>query len=212
MPAHACAAPAACWRARWAGTSLPDWLKTRELEGTVQIDRLLVDGAALENVRAHMIWDAARVEFQNLQARLDRAALTGRLTVNLRAARPSYALAAKLTGLDWQSGKLDAQGTLETSGTGRQLLAGLKSDGTFAGTGLDFGPPGPFRTATGAYTLAFSQGIPRLRLTTLNLRTEDESFTGRASSQDDGRLLIVLTDGSREVRMSGLLGKSSSKQ
>ena len=193
-------------------TSLPDWLKTRELEGTVQIDRLLVDGAALENVRAHMIWDAARVEFQNLQARLDRAALTGRLTVNLRAARPSYALAAKLTGLDWQSGKLDAQGTLETSGTGRQLLAGLKSDGTFAGTGLDFGPPGPFRTATGAYTLAFSQGIPRLRLTTLNLRTEDESFTGRASSQDDGRLLIVLTDGSREVRMSGLLGKSSSKQ
>lgn len=193
-------------------TSLPDWLKTRELEGTVQIDRLLVDGAALENVRAHMVWDAARVEFQNFQARLNRAALTGRLTVNLRASRPSYALAAKLTGLDWQSGKLDAEGTLETSGTGRQLLASLKSDGTFAGTGLDFGPPGPFRTATGAYTLAFSQGIPRLRLTTLNLRTEDESFTGRASSQDDGRLLIVLTDGSREVRMSGLLGKLSSKQ
>ena len=193
-------------------TPLPDWLKARQVDGTVQIDRLLLDGTALENVRAHMVWDAAHVEFQNFQARFDRAAVTGRLTVNLRASRPSYAMAAKVTGFDWQSGKLDAQGTLETSGIGRQLLANLRSDGAFAGTGLDFGPPGPFRTATGAYTLAFPQGAPRLRLTTLNLRTDDEAFTGRGSTQDDGRLLIVLTDGSREVRMSGLLGKLSAKQ
>jgi hypothetical protein len=187
--------------------SLPEWLKTRALEGAVQIDRLLVAGASLENVRARLLWDGARVEFPDLQARFDRATVSGRLAVNLGGSRPAYTLTGKLRGLDWQAGKLDAEGTLETSGTGSQLLANLTSDGTFAGAGLDFGSPGPFRTASGGYSLAFSQGIPRLKLIALNLRTEDESFTGHGSTQDDGRLLIVLTDGAREVRMSGLLGK-----
>jgi hypothetical protein len=41
----------------------------------------------------------------------------------------------------------------------------------------------------------------------VNLRAGDESFTGRGTTQDDGRLMIVLTNGTREVRMSGPLAK-----
>jgi len=188
-------------------TSLPEWLKTRAVEGVVQIDGLTLAGAPLENVRARLSWNAARVELQNLQARFERATFSGRLAVSLRGPRPAYTLDGRLAGLDWQAGRLDAEGTLATFGTGGQLLGNLTSEGTFAGAGLDFGSPVTFRTATGAYTLAFSQGIPRLKLTALRLRTEDESFTGRGSTQDDGRLAIVLTDGTREVRMSGPPGK-----
>jgi len=194
--------------ARALGRSAPpDWLKDRAVDGTVQIDHLLVGSVPLDNVRAHLLWNAARLDFENLQARLARAVLSGSLAVNLRGARPAYTLAAKLTGLDWQTGKLDAEGTLETSGFGSQLLANLTSDGAFSATGLDFGPPGPFRTAAGGYSLVWSQGMPRFKLTSLTLRTEDESFTGHGATQDDGRLLVVLTNGAREVRMSGLLGK-----
>jgi hypothetical protein len=186
---------------------VPAWLTGRAVDGTVQIGDLLLAGCHLENVRAHLLWDVARVEFEGIQARLDRAAITGKLEVGLRTARPSYKLTAKVKGLDWQAGKLDAEGTLETSGTGRQLLANLKSEGTFTGAALDFGTLEAWRSISGSYTLAWPGTVPRLRLTGLNLRTEDETYTGRGATQDDGRLVILLSSGSKEMRMSGTLAK-----
>jgi hypothetical protein len=186
---------------------VPVWLTGRAVDGTVQIDDLLLAGCHLQNFRAHLLWDVARVEFDGIQARLDRAAITGKMAVNLRTARPSYKLTAKVKGLDWQGGKLDADGTLETSGTGSQLLANLKSEGTFTGAALDFGTPDPWRSISGSYTLAWLQSVPRLRLTGLNLRTGDETYTGRGATQDDGRLAILLSSGAKELRMSGTLAK-----
>ena len=42
-------------------TSLPDWLEQRAVDGTIQVDDLLMAGAHLENVRAHLLWDVTRV-------------------------------------------------------------------------------------------------------------------------------------------------------
>ncbi|HMD70822.1 MAG TPA: hypothetical protein VKF41_05730, partial [Bryobacteraceae bacterium] len=186
---------------------VPVWLARRAVDGTVQIDDLLLAGCHLQNVRARLLWDVARVEFDGIQARLDRAAITGKLAVNLRTARPSYKLTAKVKGLDWQGGKLDADGTLETSGAGKQLLANLTSEGNFTGAALDFGTPEAWRAISGSYHLAWSQAAPRLRLTGLNVRTEDDTYTGRGATQDDGRLAIVLSSGSKEMRMTGTLAK-----
>jgi hypothetical protein len=183
-------------------SSLPDWLRDRAVDGTVQVDILDVAGAHLENVRAHLLWDAARAQLDILQARLDRAAITGTLVVNLRGTRPTYKLDGKVKGLNWQSGKLDGAGTLETSGTGLQLATNLKSDGTFTGAGLDFdGLVG--RAVSGTYSLAWVRTAPRLRLSALNLRSDDDTYTGHGATQDDGRLVVVLTDGVEEVRLSG---------
>jgi hypothetical protein len=186
---------------------VPDWLTGRAVDGTVQIGDLLLAGSHIENLRARVLWDVARVDFDGIQARLDRAAITGKLVISLRTARPSYKLTAKVKGLDWQAGKLDADGTLETSGTGRQLLANLKSEGTFTGAALDFGTLEAWRSISGSYTLAWLGAGPRLRLTGLNLRTEDETYTGRGATQDDGRLVILLSSGTKEMRMSGTLAK-----
>jgi hypothetical protein len=183
-------------------TSLPDWLKQRAVDGTIQVDDLLIGGAHLANVRTHMLWDVARVQFEDLQAKFDKATITGAVTVNLRSARPTYRLDAKVKGLAWQSGKLEGQGAVETSGTGLQLVTNLTADGTFTGSGLDFGGLSG-RTVSGSYSLAWGLTAPRLTLTGLNLRSEDDSYTGHGGTQDDGRLVVVLTDGMKEVRVSG---------
>jgi hypothetical protein len=187
-------------------TSVPDWLEQRAVDGNIQVDDLLLAGAHLENVRARLLWDVTRVEFDGVQAKLDRAGIAGSLSINLRGARPVYKLTGSIKGLNWQSGKLDGQGTLETSGAGLQLLTNLKSEGVFTAAGLDFGGLSG-RSLSGSYSMAWAAASPRLRLTGLTLRTEDDSYTGRGATQDDGRLLLVLTSGAKELRVSGPLDK-----
>jgi hypothetical protein len=142
-----------------------------------------------------------------VQARYDRAAITGRLAVNLRGARPAYRFTGKVKGLNWQPGRLDAEGQMETSGTGEQILANLTSEGVFTGAALDFGSPSALRGVSGTYTFAWRRSGPRWHLTGLNLRVEDETYTGSGATQDDGRLLVVLTSGTREMRVTGPTAK-----
>jgi hypothetical protein len=184
-----------------------DWLRQRNVDGVVQIDELTLAGAHIENVRGRVLWDVGHVQIDSLQGEIDRMRMTGKLDVNLRGSRPTYKLRAKLKGLNWQSGTLDADGTVETFGTGLQLLTNLSVEGSFAGAAIELGTLGTARTATGAYNLSWSQTGPRLRLNNLTVRTEGDTFTGRGSTQDDGRLLVLLTNGARETRMTGSLAK-----
>jgi hypothetical protein len=187
-------------------TSVPDWMEQRALDGTIQVDDLLLAGSHLQNVRAKLVWDVARVQLENLQAKLDRAAITGNLSINLRGARPVYKLTGTVKGITWQAGKLDGQGTLETSGAGLQLLANLTSEGVFTAGGLDFGSL-TGRSLSGNYSMAWATTAPKLRLTGLNLKTEEDSYTGKGGTQDDGRLLLVLANGAKELRVSGRFDK-----
>jgi hypothetical protein len=184
-------------------STVPAWLRQRAVDGTVQIDALILAGVRLQNFRARLLWDVARAELDSVQARIDRASVTGSLAVNLRGPRPVYRFTGKLKGLSWQSGRLDAEGTVESSGTGSQLRARLTSEGTFSGAALDFGAPGPLRSFAGGYHVAWSQPVPRWRLTNLTLRTDDDTYTGRGTTQDDGRIVILLSSGTKEMRMTG---------
>src|SRR5674476_1160732 len=48
-----------------------DWLRQRNLDGTVQIQDLLLDGFHLLNFRARLLWDVGRVQVDNIQAGLE---------------------------------------------------------------------------------------------------------------------------------------------
>jgi hypothetical protein len=184
--------------------TVPDWLQQWNVEGTLQIDQLTVGGTQVEKLRAKLLWDVTRVELEALQADVDHAEVTGRLSVNLRGQAPVYKLTGKVKGLNWQSGKMDAEGTLETSGTGNRLLANLTSQGAFTGAALDFGTLSPWRTVSGTYALGCS---PRLHLSGLSLRMEDETYTGKGVAQDNGQVVILLNSGSKQMRMVGTLAK-----
>ncbi len=184
-----------------------DWLRERNLDGALQIADLALAGAHLENFRARLLWDVARVQLEAIQATLDHAAVTGKLDVNLRGSRPNYTLTAKVAGLPWQSGKLEASGTFGTFGTGLQLLTNLSGEGAFTTGAIELGGL-PMRSAAGAFDLSWWQAGPHLRLNTLTLRSEEgAAYTGRGGTQEDGRLVLVLNDGVKDVRLSGTLAK-----
>ena len=48
---------------------------------------------------------------------------------------------------------------------------------------------------------------PRLRLTELQLQVGPDLFIGRGSMQDDGRLLLQLSSGARQLRVTGTLAQ-----
>jgi len=183
-------------------SSVPDWLKQRAVDGAIQVDDLAIAGGHVENVRGRLLWDVERVALEGLQATFERTAITGSLDINLRGTRPSYRLDAKVKGLNWQAGKLDGQATVATSGTGLQLATNLAVEGTFTGSGMDFGGLAG-RAVSGTFSIGWGQTAPRLRLTALNLRGDDDTYTGHGATQDDGRLVVALTDGVKEVRLSG---------
>lgn len=179
--------------------NVPDWLRQRRLEGSLQIADVEFPGMHLENLRARMVWDVTKVDFAAIDARIDGARVAGTLNIVLGTRAPFYRLAATVRGLNWQAGRMDIEGSVQTSGVGAELLANLKSQGAFSGMGLDFG------TLSGGYAVSWTPSAARLTLSDLSLRTEDGIFVGRGATQDDGRLVIILSNGAKEMRMTGTL-------
>jgi hypothetical protein len=184
-------------------TRLPEWLRQMRVDGTVQIDDFSLAGVHLEGLRTRLVWVGERVDLGGIQATLDRAALTGNLAVSLRTTHPSYRLTAKVKGLDYLGGKLDGEGTVESFGSGTQLLTNLSSEGTFTGAGWDLGVETAYRSASGAYHLTWGPSGPRFHLTDLSLRDAEETYTGNGATQENGHVIVLLTNGSREMRVSG---------
>ncbi len=188
-------------------SALPAWLEGRGVDGTIDVGEAILGDARLTGVRGRLLWDAARVEIDGLQAKISGAALSGRLAVNLHGSRPAYQWTGRIKGWTWQGGTLDGEGSVETSGQGMQLLRNLKASGTFSGVGLDLGTATPWRVTSGEYSLTAASSGPLARLTGLNLRSGDDSFTGQGGTQDGGRVVITLNNAVKEVKVSGTLAR-----
>ena len=186
---------------------VPDWLRTLGLEGTVQIDDLTIGGVHLDGFRGHLVWIGERADLDGIRASINNAVFTGSLGISLLRAHPTYRLAAKIRGLDYLSGKLDADGIVETYGTGLQLLTNLSSDGAFTGAAWDLGAPTECRSVTGSYHLTWAGASPRLHLTDLSLRDSDDTYTGNGATAENGRIIVQLSNGAREMRVTGPLAK-----
>jgi hypothetical protein len=184
---------------------LPKWLQDREVDGSVQVTRLLNGDAALGRLSARVVWDGATILLSNVECKLGDMQATGKITVNLTNPLPSYALNGKIENLDYRNGTLDIDGELETSGIAENLLLNIRSQGTFEGQGIELGPDSLVREISGAYRVAASAGIPRLLLTNLQLAQGADTFSGQGSSQPDGHVILELTSGRRQMRLTGML-------
>jgi hypothetical protein len=187
--------------------SLPDWLADRHVDATVQIGTLHLGPADVTAFQSHLTWDSAKAEFTDLRATLDGGRITGLLSASLRGNRPTYRLQARAKGVEWKSGKVDAETVLESSGTGLEVLARMHSTGAFAARGLEMEALPDLESVSGNYDLLWAQAMPILRFTDLQLVSGDETYTGQGATQPDGRLLFQLTSGAKEMHMSGTLAQ-----
>ncbi|MBI1788816.1 MAG: hypothetical protein HYR60_14855 [Acidobacteria bacterium] len=186
---------------------LPDWLAARRAEGALQIGSLVAGDLTLTKLRARLQWDADRVRMTVAQAGVENGLAVGQLTANLSGAAPAYRGTFRVEGMDYQGGKLDADAVLETRGLGQELPAHLRAEGSFSGREIELDGIGAVKTASGCYKLDWAQRPPRLRLTELQLATATELFLGAGARQSDGRMLLQLSTGARQLRVTGTLAQ-----
>ena len=185
--------------------ALPDWLKARELEGSVQVDSLLYDDAPLGSFRARLLWNGAQVHFSKVECRRDDMSAEGSIGINLANSFPRYHLAGRIEAMDYRNGKLDLEGELDTSGTGMDLPQNARANGTFEGHDLNLGPDAEVREIAGAFHLVSEASLPRLQLQNVELTQGSDILVGQGASQPDGRIILELTSGRKQVRMTGML-------
>ncbi|HWE49494.1 MAG TPA: hypothetical protein VG273_06890 [Bryobacteraceae bacterium] len=190
-------------------TPQPDWLRNMHADGTIQAGTLDLAGTDFTKFRARVVWDGMEVRLTTLQTQLGTEpggpSFKGGVTIHLDRRQPAYEIAGKLTGMPWRSGKLDAEGTLATSGTGVNLLAHMRAKGLFEGREIDLSPIDSYETVAGAFDWAWDARNPRLHLTQLVMKSGEDTFQGTADSQDDGQVVLKLTDGNRHIQAAGAI-------
>jgi hypothetical protein len=184
---------------------LPKWLQERDADISVQVPALMNGESPLGELRAHAVWRGASINVSNLEWRLENTHASGKMAVNLAKAEPAYQLNGAIENFDYRSGQLDVDGELETSGIGADLLLNLRSKGTFEGRGIVLAPDAEMRAVSGSYRVAAANGIPRLLLSNVQVSQGADTLTGQGSSQPDGHLVLELTSGRRQVRLTGML-------
>ncbi len=181
----------------------PDWLALRRAEAVFRVDSLRFAGAEVASeVRGRMLWDGLRVEISGITAQSGQAKLAGRFEADLRRAAPSYRLAGVIGPMDWSGGQWSAEGILETSGLGEELLANLRSEGSFVGYSVELTPETTFERIAGRFALRFVRGAPRLRIEDLEAVEGGEILRGECRSTADGRLNVELSNQVKQIRLA----------
>ncbi len=180
--------------------ALPAWIEERDLEGAVRIGSLSFAGAPGGSLESRMVWIGPSLEFPNLRWKLDGAEGSGKLAVLFTGASPRYRLTGQAANLDWRDGKLAFDGSLTANGGGAALLSSASANGNFTAAGVLLAPGARFDSISGSFQLDPGAEEPKLTLEDLQASLGPETFTGRGSSQPDGRILLDLNSVTRQLR------------
>jgi hypothetical protein len=186
---------------------VPEWLHSQSVEGTLAVESLQLAGIELHKVRSRLIWNGTALVLADLTGGVENGALSGTLTVDLRGGEPVYHLASRLKAAEWIGGTFDAEAVVDTGGTGPALLANLRSEGSFTGQSFGDEPLDQFTSISGCYVFEWARPVPHLRFPELQMATEDALFLGRGAMQEDGRLLIQVSNGTRQLSVTGTLAR-----
>ena len=190
---------------RLSKESLPKWLLDREVEGDIHVVKLVNGESPIGEIRARLVWDGPTILLSGLDCRLDDMHAQGKLSLNLDKPSPVYSWTGAIENLEYRNGRLDLEGEMETSGTAQNLLLNIRSQGTFEGRGIELGPDTEVSAITGGYKLAPVSGIPRLVLSNIQVEQGPDTFSGQGASQPDGHIVLELTSGRKQLRLSGML-------
>jgi hypothetical protein len=174
----------------------PDWLRSMHADGTVQMASLDIGPTRFTRLKARVLWDGTQVRLAGLEGQANDAAFKGAASVGLAQRQPEYQISGKLIGLPWRAGVMDAEGTLTTSGTGGDLLAGMSAKGSFRAHDVSLPPLETYDRVDGC----FDWSLSKLKLTQLVMVQGSDTFLGTAETQDDGQLAVKVTDGVKLIQ------------
>ena len=181
--------------------SVPAWLKHRNVEGDLSIAQFSIDGAPLGAVQTHFVWQGTDIRFPSFHLNLPQGSLEANGGVNLTASSPRYQFEATVADFPWRGGMLSAAGRFQTYGLGSGALEHLHADGTFTGQDISVSPDDQFQAVSGTFRFSFLQGWPDIQLAGIQASQGEEAWTGAASSQSDGTLVVDLENAGRQRRI-----------
>jgi len=182
-----------------AAGATPQWLTDRNAEGTVSIEALTVADAQFSVNTARVAWNGAAVKVSGIQGKIADAALTGDLRVDLLGRVPAYRFEGKIEDLAYKGGKLDFKGSVTAAGSGAALLASVKAEGTLRGRSITFSPDAEFRRVAGRFQMSMTAAGPKWKLSGLELTQGSDNYSGEGATQADGKLVLDLLSGGRQV-------------
>ena len=186
--------------------TIPQWLKDRNVEGTVVIKKLVQDDNPVCEFKAHLAWSGPVAQFSNTTCTQEPTGATGRITINLAGSLPQYHLSGQVHDLDYHGGTLAFDGQFDTSGTGEDVLLNGSSTGTFSAQDITLAADTTLTEISGGFLLSPAITGPRLVLTNIQASDALDTFTGQGASQTDGRIVLDLTTAAkRQVKLTGSL-------
>jgi hypothetical protein len=184
---------------------LPDWLRTRKAEGTLEIGSFAAQGLDFESVRARWFWQGERLEFTRVSARTAQGRIDGHLSIGVGGREPAYDLGVAVDSMAWRGGMLGGDARLRTSGFGDELLRRMHAEGTFQGRSVALSPDTELPLVSGCYSASWSGKGPSVELDCLRVGVGTDVLTGHAVAREDGRISVELSGGAHPLRLAGSL-------
>ncbi|MBV9084970.1 MAG: AsmA family protein [Acidobacteriaceae bacterium] len=185
--------------------TIPPWLAERNLQGDISIGQLSMNGVNLGSLRSRIVWRGPNIEFSWFQLQLAEGVVQANGTMDVGSNYPRLRFTASVTGFPWRGGTLSAEGKFQTIATAGDALQRLRGEGTFSGQDLSLSAEDLFDSASGSFQLSFASGWPDLRLSDIQASQGDDAWTGVASTQSDGKLVIDLQGDGGERRVVSTL-------
>ena len=175
--------------------ALPDWLEHRKAEGSVRIGLLTAGDVTARAIRSKVVWNGGAVQLANLEGKFEDGSFKGSGAVDITKSEPQYKLRGQVQNFAWKSGRVDLDGSVETLGSGLDLLVNLRGEGTFDARGVVLSPEQVVRTASGGFGLLLTAKGPQFKLSDVQASLGSERFTGDGVTLADGRLQMELRVG-----------------
>jgi hypothetical protein len=182
--------------------ALPDWLEHRKAEGLIRVGTLTAGDLTARGVRSRVIWNGGTMQLTSLEGRIEDGSFRGTGVVDITKSEPQYKLRGRIQNFAWKNGKVDLDGSVETFGSGLDLLLNLRGEGAFQARGVVFSPEQIVRTATGDFSLTFVAKGPQFKLSDVQASLGSERFTGDGVTLADGRLQMELASANRIVHLN----------
>jgi hypothetical protein len=190
---------------RLGAAALPEWLSARKADGSISINALTAGDKTVRIENARVVWDGPVIRFTKVNAKTDPESFEGDVSMDLSGRAPRYHLDGNLRDVAYGGGKIDFDGTLDSEGSGIQLLTSLKGEGRFHGRSIAFAPEADFRTASGWFEVTAGVSGARWKITNLEVLQNGESYVGNGVTQPDGKLVLELANRGRQFKYTGPL-------